>query len=97
MPQRDGAPFGSPKPALLQDTYLSEVRRQAIPVTVYLVNGFQMRGLVKGFDNFTIVLEFEHRQHLIYKHAVSTISPQASLGTSLGLDSEGASTVVRPS
>jgi host factor-I protein len=65
--------------AQLQDTYLAEVRRQGIGVTVYLVNGFQLRGTVKGYDAFTIVLEYEHRVHLIYKHAVSTISPQAPL------------------
>jgi len=63
----------------LQDTYLAEAKRQEIAVTVYLVNGFQLRGLVKGYDAFTIVLEYEHRIHLIYKHAVSTISPQAQL------------------
>ncbi|HEX3548756.1 MAG TPA: RNA chaperone Hfq [Candidatus Elarobacter sp.] len=59
----------------IQDAYLAEVKRQAVPVTVYLVNGFQLRGVVKGFDPFTIVLEYEKRAHLIYKHAVSTISP----------------------
>ena len=73
----------------LQDAYLAEVRLQAIPVTVYLVNGFQLRGMVKGFDSFTIVLEYEHRFHLIYKHAVSTISPQAPLDGALGLDMDG--------
>ncbi|MBD5633188.1 MAG: RNA chaperone Hfq [Candidatus Eremiobacteraeota bacterium] len=65
--------------AHLQDTYLAEVKRQEIGVTVYLMNGFQLRGTVKGYDAFTIVLEYEHRFHLIYKHAVSTISPQAPL------------------
>ncbi|MGH7727194.1 MAG: RNA chaperone Hfq [Vulcanimicrobiaceae bacterium] len=65
--------------AHLQDAYLAEVRRSAIPVTIYLVNGFQLRGTVREFDSFTIALEFEDRMHLIYKHAVSTISPQAPL------------------
>jgi host factor-I protein len=65
--------------AQLQDTYLAEVKRQGIAVTVYLVNGFQLRGTVQGYDAFTIVLEYEHRMHLIYKHAVSTISPQTPL------------------
>ncbi|MBD5604695.1 MAG: RNA chaperone Hfq [Candidatus Eremiobacteraeota bacterium] len=65
--------------AQLQDTYLAEVKRQEIAVTLYLMNGFQLRGLVKGYDSFTIVLEYEHRLHLVYKHAVSTISPQAPL------------------
>lgn len=76
---------GSKAPPL-QDAYLAEVRRQAVPVTVYLVNGFQLRGTVKGFDAFTIVLEYEHRQHLIYKHAVSTVSPLGPLGPSLDLE-----------
>jgi host factor-I protein len=65
--------------AQLQDAFLAEVKRQNVAVTVYLVNGFQLRGMVKGYDNFTIVLEYEHRPHLIYKHAVSTISPSAPL------------------
>ena len=63
---------------MLQDTYLAEIKRQGAPVTVYLVNGFQLRGIVKGFDPFTILLEFERKTHLIYKHAVSTISPQGA-------------------
>ena len=63
-------------PASLQDTYLAEIRRQGVPVTVYLVNGFQLRGIVKGFDPFTILIEFERKTHLIYKHAVSAIPPQ---------------------
>jgi len=65
----------------LQDAYLAEVKRQQVPVTIYLVNGFQLRGVVKGFDPFTIVLEYEKRAHLIYKHAVSTISPQGPFAT----------------
>jgi host factor-I protein len=63
-------------PGSLQDTYLAEIKRQGVPVTVYLVNGFQLRGIVKGFDPFTILIEYERKTHLIYKHAVSTISPQ---------------------
>jgi host factor-I protein len=77
MSDRGGVVSGGRVPPL-QDTYLAEVKRQAIPVTVYLVNGFQLRGMVRGFDAFTIVLEYEHRYHLIYKHAVSTITPQSS-------------------
>ena len=74
------------KPAPLQDAYLAEVKRQGVPVTVYLVNGFQLRGTVKGFDAFTIVLEYEHRHHLIYKHAVSTISPLGPLAPALDFE-----------
>jgi host factor-I protein len=62
---------------------LSEVKRQAVPVTIYLVNGFQMRGVVKGFDPFTIVIESEKKAHLIYKHAVSTISPNGAVSAPL--------------
>jgi host factor-I protein len=71
------------RPQPLQDAYLAEVKRQAVPVTIYLVNGFQLRGIVKGFDPFTIVLEYEKRAHLIYKHAVSTISPQGAVSAPL--------------
>ncbi len=63
----------------LQDSYLAECLRQSVPVVVYLMNGFQLRGLVRGYDAFTIVLEYEKRAHLIYKHAVSTISPEGPL------------------
>ncbi|HEX3468663.1 MAG TPA: RNA chaperone Hfq [Candidatus Elarobacter sp.] len=71
------------RPQPLQDVYLAEVRRQAVPVTIYLVNGFQLRGVVKGFDPFTIVLEYEKKAHLIYKHAVSTISPTGAVASPL--------------
>ena len=59
----------------LQDNFLNQVRKDNIQVTVYLVNGFQLKGTVKGFDNFTVVLDSEGKQMLIYKHAISTITP----------------------
>ena len=59
----------------LQDNFLNRTRKENIGITVYLVNGYQIKGLVKGFDNYTIVLETDGKQQLIYKHAVSTISP----------------------
>lgn len=59
----------------LQDYFLNQVRRESIPVTIYLVNGFQTKGSVKGFDNFTVVLDCDGKQNLIYKHAISTIMP----------------------
>ncbi|HET9392414.1 MAG TPA: RNA chaperone Hfq [Candidatus Rubrimentiphilum sp.] len=68
-------------PGSLQDSYLAEIRRQGVAVTIYLVNGFQLRGVVKGFDPFTILIEYERKTHLIYKHAVSTISPQGPFST----------------
>ncbi|MGB9812369.1 MAG: RNA chaperone Hfq [Thermovenabulum sp.] len=60
----------------IQDAFLNQVRKENIAVTIYLINGFQIKGHVKGFDNFTVVLDSEGKQMLIYKHAVSTISPQ---------------------
>jgi host factor-I protein len=66
-------------PAGLQDTFLAECKRQGSTVTVYLINGFQLRGIVKGFDPFTVLLEYERKTHLIYKHAISTISPVAAM------------------
>lgn len=59
----------------LQDSFLNQVRKDNIPLTIYLINGFQLRGTVKGFDNFTVVLDNDGRQLLVYKHAISTITP----------------------
>ncbi|MBV8363462.1 MAG: RNA chaperone Hfq [Candidatus Eremiobacteraeota bacterium] len=70
------AATNAPRALPLQDGYLSEIRRLNVPVTIYLMNGFQLRGIVKGFDAFTILLEYERKTHLVYKHAVSTVSPQ---------------------
>ena len=59
----------------LQEIFLNQVRRGRMPVTVFLVNGFQIKGIVTGFDNFTVVMDAEGKQQLIYKHAISTIQP----------------------
>ena len=63
----------------LQDVFLNQVRKDHVPVTVYLTNGFQLRGLVKGFDNFTVILDSEGKQQLVYKHAISTVSPMKAV------------------
>lgn len=59
----------------LQDTFLNEVRLHHIPVTLFLTNGFQQRGTVASYDGFTVLVLNEGKQHLIYKHAISTIVP----------------------
>lgn len=59
----------------LQDLVLSEVRKEHTPVTLFLMNGFQMKGIVTGFDNFIVVLSSEGKQQMIYKHAISTLVP----------------------
>jgi host factor-I protein len=60
----------------LQDAFLNTVRQQGAGVTVFLMNGFQMRGIVRGFDSFVVILEVEGRQQMVYKHAISTLAPQ---------------------
>ena len=67
------------KIANLQDLFLLTARRERVSVTVFLVNGFQMRGVITGFDSFVVVLESDGRQQMLYKHAISTIVPASSI------------------
>ena len=60
----------------LQDIFLNQVRKERTTVTVFLTNGFRMTGVIKGFDSFAVIMETEGRQQFIYKHAISTISPE---------------------
>lgn len=71
-------------PINLQDVFLNQIRKDSIPVTIYLVNGFQLKGLVKGFDNFTVILDFENKQQMVYKHAISTIMPLRQVNLNVG-------------
>jgi len=59
----------------LQEIFLNQVRKAKTPVIIFLVNGFQLKGQVSGFDNFTVVLDSGGHQQMIYKHAISTIVP----------------------
>ena len=59
----------------LQEAILNEVSRERIPVTLFLMNGFQLRGTVTGYDNFVVVLVTDGKQQMIYKHAISTLAP----------------------
>lgn len=63
------------KPINLQDLFLNQVRKEKTTVVIYLTNGFQLKGYVKGFDNFIVILETEGKQQMIYKHAISTVIP----------------------
>lgn len=58
-----------------QDTFLSEARKGRFQVVVFLMNGFQMKGVIRAFDSFVVVLDTDGRQQMIYKHAISTIVP----------------------
>ena len=62
-------------PTNLQDAVLNQIRKDNVPVTVYLVNGVQLKGVIRAFDNFTVMLEYESKQLMVYKHAISTVSP----------------------
>ncbi|PKM50665.1 MAG: RNA chaperone Hfq [Firmicutes bacterium HGW-Firmicutes-7] len=59
----------------LQDVFLNQVRKDKTSILIYLTNGFQLKGIVRGFDNFIVILETEGKQQMIYKHAISTIIP----------------------
>ena len=63
----------------LQDFLLNTARRDKMTVTVFLMNGFQLKGVVRGFDNFVVILDSEGKQQMIYKHAISTVIPSKSL------------------
>ena len=60
----------------LQEIFLTRARKENVPVTMFLITGLQLRGTVTGCDCFTVVLDCDGRQNVIYKHAISTIAPQ---------------------
>jgi len=62
----------------LQDLYLNQLRKERTPVVIYLMNGTRLKGVVSGFDNFVIILK-QSTQQIIYKHAISTISPEKDI------------------
>lgn len=63
----------------LQDVFLNKARRENINITIFLLNGYQLRGIVKGFDNYTIILDSDNKQQMVYKHAISTIVPNEEI------------------
>ena len=71
----------------LQDLFLNYLRKEKIPVTIFLINGTRLKGVIKGFDNFVVVLK-QNTQLLIYKHAISTISPEKEVNIKLENDQE---------
>ena len=63
----------------LQDTFLNHVRKQKIPLTIFLVNGVKLQGIVTWFDNFCVLLRRDGHSQLVYKHAISTIMPSQAI------------------
>ncbi len=59
----------------LQDLFLNQARKEKTAVTMFLMNGFQLRGVIRGFDGFTVILDSDGKQQMIYKHAISTVVP----------------------
>ncbi|MFC2336853.1 MAG: RNA chaperone Hfq [Negativicutes bacterium] len=70
----------------LQDSFLNQVRKENVPVTIHLVNGFQLKGNVRGFDNFTVILDAMGKQQMVYKHAISTVTPARPLTAGFDFD-----------
>ena len=67
----------------LQDVFLNQARKEKVNVSIFLSNGFQLKGTVKGFDNFTIILESENRMSLVYKNSIASIVPSRPLSNIL--------------
>lgn len=66
----------------LQDSFLNQVRKDNVPVTIYLVSGVQLKGHVRGFDSFTVVLESPGKAtQLVYKHAMASVVPARNIST----------------
>lgn len=74
----------------LQDNFLNQARIENVPVTIHLVNGFQLKGMIRGFDQFTVIIDSMGRQQMVFKHAISTITPARALGTKPKVEAEKA-------
>ena len=59
----------------LQDVFLNQAKKERLAVTIFLMNGYQFKGMVKGFDSYIVILDCEGKQYVVYKHAISTIVP----------------------
>ncbi len=77
----------SDKGPSLQDTFLNNVRKNKVPLTVFLVNGVKLQGIVTWFDNFCVLLRRDGHSQLVYKHAISTIMPSQPIQLSEGEES----------
>ncbi len=63
----------------LQDAFLNQARKEKIPVTIFLTNGYQFKGMVKGFDSYIVILDCDGKQNVVFKHAISTIIPYKTI------------------
>lgn len=72
----------------LQDVILNGARKAKMQVTIHLINGFQLKGVVKGFDNFTVIIDSDGKQMLVYKHAITTVTPSKPVPYGIKEDDE---------
>ncbi|GAA4038399.1 RNA chaperone Hfq [Parerythrobacter jejuensis] len=87
--ESQGADQGNGKPANLQDAFLNQLRRNKTPVTVFLVKGVKLQGIVTWFDNFSMLLRRDGQSQLVYKHAISTIMPGQPMDSSQFTSQDG--------
>lgn len=66
-------------PVNLQDTFLNQLRKESMLTTIFLVNGYQIKGVIRSFDQFTVLIDVEGKQQLVYKHAISTVIPMRNI------------------
>lgn len=74
----------------LQDIFLNQARKEKVAVTIFLMNGYQFKGIVKGFDSYIVILDCEGKQNVVYKHAISTIAPARSINILDNFDQQDA-------
>lgn len=74
-------------PVNLQDTFLNQLRKENMLTTIFLVNGYQIKGVIRSFDQFTVLIEVEGKQQLVYKHAISTVIPARNISLQQSDDS----------
>lgn len=73
----------------LQDVFLNTIRKERVEVTVFLTNGYQIKGVIRGYDNYVIMIETDGNQQVVFKHAVSTIRPMRPVQLKLNQEEEG--------
>ena len=71
--------MSAPKSQNLQDVFLNNIRKNKVPVTVFLVNGVKLQGVITWFDNFSVLLRRDDHAQLVYKHAISTVMPSTPI------------------
>jgi host factor-I protein len=96
LKSKKGPPVANEKAQNVQDVFLNHLRKNKTPVTVFLVNGVKLQGIITWFDNFSVLLRRDGHTQLVYKHAISTVMPGAPIQLFDGPKTEGAATAAGP-